>query len=663
MLLLLSGWLLAAQAAELTLSGEEQQLDLAPWLAVREDPSARLRLAQVAASQAQDFRAVAPRDLNIGYSASAFWYRATLTNRAATPRQFWLEAGEPRLREVDLHLWQQGRWSIMRGGTAVPFSTRPVAALAPMFPLSLAPGESVQVLLRIASPTIMTPHIALWTPTAYLRAAAFDTLIDAMLLGAFLMAIGYSIMIAASVREPSFLYLGLAALFYLTFLVAVRGYGPMYLWPDSPWLTSVTILPMTISASVAALLYQRPLLQTAALTPLGDRCLLACCCVMAVLIPVSIFIDYRFAARAYNVLLAAAYLGLAAISVLGYIRRIQAVRTYVLAVLALVLPYVPLALHLEGLVVHPTFVKLVPLVGALLALLLWTYALHFHFDNLRRQRQHAQDELLASRATEQHRLEHTVVERTGQLQDALGQARAANQAKSMLLAHISHDLRAPLSTIIGYARQGWQHAADQTAPLAIERNARNQLTLIDDLLEYACIDLNEATLYPQAGRLPDFVHEIGEDARQLAAQAKLTFALVLDPDLPLQVEADFKRLRQVLMNLLSNSAKFTSSGGIILRVTGAVPPRILFEVIDSGVGLSEAERARIFEPFELGDARAKMSGMGLGLAISRHYVEKMGGALGVESERGHGSRFHFALDLPAVTGSAADRTETSAENF
>ncbi|APW44321.1 hypothetical protein RS694_18535 [Rhodoferax saidenbachensis] len=649
--------MLAAQATEQALDGTHPRMDLAPVLSVLEDPTATLTADAVAALPATHLRATVATDFILGYSRSAFWYHATLRNSASDTHDYWLEVGDARLHDVSAHIQQQGQWHHAQAGAAYPVAERPITAHSAVFPVRLAPGEVVQVYVRVVSPTALNTRFVLWDPTAFRAAEARENLIDGILFGGLLLVVGYNAFIALSVRERSFLYLALGALFFLINQIALRGYGAQYLWPGTPLWARASMAPTLMLATALIIFFQRRMLQTATLTPRWDRALMAMGWALLVLVPIGAWVDYRFAARAFNWIGLAGMVAFVVVSVIGYRNRLRAMGLYVLASLVLVFSTTPVTLLAMGLTIDPERLRWVPVAGMLLTMLLWSYALHAHFSQLQKAREQAQDALLAQQGSEQVRLERTVLERTDQLRDALARANAANRGKSLLLAHISHDLRAPVATILGYARQWRQQAVGHAAPAAIERNAHYQMSLIEDLLDYACVELDEAVLYPQTGDLPDFLTDIGADARQLAEQADLRCELALDTGLPRQVVADFKRLRQALMNLLSNAVKFTPHGGIALRVTVVAQSpascQLLFEVEDTGIGLSAEALQRIFEPFELGPAPGQPSGVGLGLAISSHYLKLMGSSLQVQSQPGQGSRFHFTLSLPVMDAPAA----------
>jgi signal transduction histidine kinase/CheY-like chemotaxis protein len=233
-------------------------------------------------------------------------------------------------------------------------------------------------------------------------------------------------------------------------------------------------------------------------------------------------------------------------------------------------------------------------------------------------------------------------------------AETANKAKSVFLATMSHELRTPLNGILGYAqilRRDKTLTERQLAGVnSIHQSGEHLLTLINDILDLAKIEAGKLDLFPSDFSLPKFLRIIADIIRvKVEQKGRISFTYEAPSDLPNGIQADEKRLRQVLLNLLDNAVKFTDSGRVILRARFLPPTRLHFEVEDTGSGIGEAYIESIFRPFEqAGDAEHRSGGAGLGLAISRQFVRLMGGDIRVKSQAGQGSVFSFDLDVPIV---------------
>ena len=260
-------------------------------------------------------------------------------------------------------------------------------------------------------------------------------------------------------------------------------------------------------------------------------------------------------------------------------------------------------------------------------------------------------------------LEQKVSERTGALAEATRAASAANNAKSDFVSNMSHEMRTPMNSILGLAYLAQRAAPNPKVSEYLERineSGQHLLGLISDVLDFSKIEAGKLELENTSFSVVAVVDEVMRQLADMATAKGLVLRHEVDPLLERPLHGDVLRVRQILLNFMSNAIKFSRQGQVVLSArvvqTDAGVSEVQFEVSDHGIGMTPEQSLQLFMPFQQADASItrRYGGTGLGLAICRKLADLMGGQVGVKSEFGAGSRFWFSMpllwgqDMPAV---------------
>jgi len=242
-----------------------------------------------------------------------------------------------------------------------------------------------------------------------------------------------------------------------------------------------------------------------------------------------------------------------------------------------------------------------------------------------------------------------------ELRTARARMEAAAQAKSDFLANMSHEIRTPMTAILGYADMLISEEGLERAPLhrrvaieTIQRNGTHLLAVINDILDLSKIEAGKMTCENVECSIFEIVDDVVDLLKFRAKEKGLNLRTEFAGRLPVRIRSDPTRLRQILLNLIGNAIKFTESGSVTMRVASSLDgeSNIVFEVIDTGIGLTPTQLSLLFRPFVQADTSTtrRFGGTGLGLSICKRLAEMLGGEVGVTSEPGRGSTFRATIN-------------------
>lgn len=592
--------------------------------------------------------------------SEASWVQVPLHNPTGEPLTVWMKLDYWWVRRAQAQLLgEQGQalGPVQWGGQRVPVAQRAIRSGPPSFEFTLAPGQRAQVLLRTEG-AVWWPRMLVWLPAAEgRRVLALETAVVSVAIGVGAMAIFLLLLL----RTPASAALSAWALCTGSSEIFYEGHSVLLPWLDdlAPWadrlMVPLNLLShLTLAVCAFALFWQpgspwkRPPNVVLPGLAAALASVFAWCYVRLVIEPmdIAVFVLHTLSWMG---------LGLAVCRGLGDRRWLWGalVVVHVIWLISFSMP------HGWGRwAMDHGEVRLAA------KLVLISLILAAHTLREQAQRRHLQASLLKAEQDQARELESQVAQRTQELNRALEVARVASQAKSQFISSMSHELRTPMNAILGFSQMMGSDPRLMPEPREhareINRAGHHLLELIDDVLDLSKIEAGRLDIQVQPTALLAQVQTCVDLLRPQADHQGLSLQVEWLPDL--MVSADALRLRQVLMNLLSNAIKYNRpQGSIVLRMQALDAQWARVSVQDSGRGISEAALAKLFQPFERGDARyGDQPGTGIGLALSRRLVDQMGGRLGFESREGEGSTFW--VDLPRSHAAAQTPQEHPERN-
>ncbi|WMN17068.1 7TM diverse intracellular signaling domain-containing protein [Pseudomonas piscis] len=620
-----------------------QRLPLGRVMQVLEDTSGQATIADVSsAALAGAFKAHDQDTLNAGYSRSAFWLRIDLDYRPANPaaqRSWLLELAYPPLDRLDLYVPDESGGYRLAGrtGDALPFSSRQIHQNNYLFSLNFSPHEHKTVYLRLSSEGSIQAPVSLWSGTAYLEAQPARLYVLGLIYGVLLGMLVYNLFIYLSVRDTSYLYYIVYIASFGLYQLSVNGAAVEYFWPDNPWWGNAATPFFIGSAGLFGSQFARSFLQTARHSPWVDRVLLALMAFGAVVMALSLMTSYALALRLATTLALVFTVVIYVAGIVAWCRGLRVARYFIIAWSAFLFGGVINTLMVLGYLPNVFLTMYASQIGSAIEVALLSLALADRINSMREQ-------------------QARTLQDSGQKLEVLNQQLAhSNRLKDEFLATLTHELRTPMNGVIGSLELMQTLELDpeleqyqQTAA----GSARDMMRMVNGILTLTELQAGKLTAQSQPFSLRSLLSALQAQFGASAASKSLSFRVDLGVGIPDRLLGDRCKLSHCLECLLENAVKFTSGGGVILRVVSRAAPagrvNLIFEVIDSGIGFVNLDEATLYQRFfQLdGSMTREYGGLGIGLAICRQLVELLGGQLTHESTPGQGScfRLHVALD-------------------
>ncbi len=636
--------LVGSAQSPLVLTDEQGEYPLGLYMAFFKDQTQMLRIDDVTSPKyAQQFTASSESIPNLGVAQAVYWVRFHVRNETQHTTHWRLQMEYPYIDYVDVYLPNPeayaDQFTVKRSGAKIPFHEWEIAHRSFMFTLTLPPQAERTYYLRVENADGIILQLTLWTNEAFFEHTYSEQLWYGFYFGSIGILACYNLFIFFSLRDRSYLY-------YVLFVTAwglkelyAEGFSHQYLFPHTPdWNELLDISCGPLSAFFC-LRFTANFLQMATHSPRLNRLMTLLCMGWIALAGASYFIALDKVAAIINVVTLVTLLMILIVPIKFWYDGYRPSRYLVLAFTSfLVTALMAVSATMGLLPTHEFWIKTYPM-GFILLMLLLSWALADRINELKA-------------LAEQKRL-HTL-----ELQKAKEAAETANQAKSTFLANMSHELRSPLNAVLGFAQV---MIRSQTLPpehqehiRIIRRSGDHLLTLINQVLDLSKIEAGRMTLNEKNFDVHNLLHDVEEMFVLKAEKKHLTLIFEVNSDVPQYVRTDEVKLRQVLINLLNNAMKFTEEGGVTLDCRLSIQGQssivnLRFSISDTGPGIAREEMDRVFEAFgQTNTGRQTQEGTGLGLPISRKFVQLMGGDIQLTSEVGRGTVFTFDIQTQVV---------------
>ena len=588
--------------------------------------------------------------LYLGSQDATIWLKIKVFNDSDQYLKRWISLGSTRLQNIEYYLLDEQNTlkSHALAGANIPNQAHSLhSATSRLFEIQLAAQEQATVLIKIHSNTMLYITADIWEPLSYRETENINDL--KTLTSLFIMiTLGIYLLVAGLVRKDYLVItMSLWLISYAIYELSFLGYLHYFLFQEGGQFVSAAPLITGLVTTQFMFLFFLSVFQAHNLKK-WKKLIIFELYISLIAMLYGYFVDLK---NALMLAQSATFILVISLPFLGFIfwkKRLPNTEFFIIASLLFFSFLAHRILSVMGFIDMPmkNGINIWALTFLLFSLLL-SLGFTLRSAELYRKEIATQKKLLSFQALEQAKLEEAVNVRTQELQESLLLKEDALQTKTHFLTRVSHDLRSPLTSILGFA-QIIQHNDNPLtryhAGLVI-MSARRLLALVNDLIDYASGDkglqkLNLKPLYVQS-----FLESISKEAEILATKNNNQLFTRLPHNLPKLIEADSKRLHQILINLLANACKFTQKGRIEFNIQYESINNnqgcFTFSILDNGIGIEDNLLPSIFEPFQRQSSFQNIRGLGLGLAIVKQLADLMQGELQAQSKPTHGTQISF----------------------
>jgi len=588
---------------------------------------------------------------NFGYTTSAVWIRKVLT--ASEAGTLWAVIHYPRIPQLDFYIvYPGGRIRHDRSGLEAPSSERAVSVRDYVFPFEVKHGEEVELYIRATSPVSIQLPLRIWNPDTYVEWKVREELFFGFAM-AYMLALALAgLILAVTLKVRAAAIQAVAILTHVLVIYCFMGYAGWLGFPKGHFFNFSGIPFLAQMSMAVSLIYFYDVMDFKNRWPRVSLVFRAFVFAECILIATLAFSQTVLLIRIHLWFLIAAYLLMLITSAASAFQGFRPAYYFLAGWLVLIVSLLTQQLHYLGLIKAPwslnmNLLQMLACVGSTFFVL----AVFERVRMVRQERDSAQDALLQQSQEEAKRLQSRVAERTAELRQAVNDSEAANEAKSWFIANVSHDLRAPISSLISLSAILEHHSRELELPEKFRNfvkqthsGAESLMLMLNNILDVSALEMDAAAIRTEPFELQEWSREMLDLIRALGVPRGIQVEFV---GVSARVTTDRTRLSQILLNLAQNAIKFSPENGTVRIEILVQHEELRLTVSDSGPGILEEDRERVFELFSQAEnGVSSHSGVGLGLNIVKRNVDLLGGSIAVESAKQVGT--FMSVQIPIV---------------
>ena len=623
---------------QLHVDADDKQRDISPYLYWVADANNELTFEQVKNLPHDEFNQPDKYSFSKGYTSTGYWLKFNLNFNPDLFGSHWLlEIPFPLLDYVALYSpTPNGEYKVSQTGDRSPFSQRDIDTTNFVFQVEPFQQHNTFYIHVKTQDSLQVP-LHLWNETAFIKHTAFSHWIQGIYFGIMTVMILYNLFIYASIKERSYLFYICYISSFTICQLSLEAYSFEYLWPNNTWWANINIPLFGVLSLFFASLFAREILQSRTVLPFFDKVLITITSSLFFTLPIILLGSYNAGIYAS---LTGAFVFFNLILLAGILAALKGNRTAIVFVIAWSIFLISGVISMLGML------DIVPMkygpqaaiqIGSAIEVILLSLALADRINLIEQEK--------AELEAESKRI----------LLNANKQLANSNRLKDEFIATISHEIRTPMNGVLGSTQLLLDTQLDynqKTYIDTINQSGQTLLEILNNILDYSKIEADKLTIEPTEFNLEEVINECADFFSVISIQNRVKLFVRIHKDTPKIIKSDPLRVKQILLNLLSNAFKYTDRGQVVISVqlTKDANDLLLIEVEDSGNGLTLEQQSILFQPFVQVDSSSsrEKGGTGLGLAICNKLTKLLGGEIGVRSLPGKGTTFWFTAKVEIV---------------